>query len=111
MSASMKCPPAMRLTPALVMLALLASTSICSAQSTPSGNMLDAPPVQKNQAKREIGDVTSSLLRMQAEGTAAGAALPMLGATSTISWERYKDSFAYPIPEYFGRTVKKSEGQ
>ena len=48
---------------------------------------------------------------MQADGSAAGAALPMLGATSAISWERYKDSFTYKIPEYFGKVVKKSEGQ
>src|SRR5882757_151542 len=51
---------------------------------------------------RRVGDVTSDLLRMQADGSAAGAPLPMLGAAAGPSWQRYLNSFKHPIPEFFG---------
>ncbi len=96
-------------------LAIAAVTVLASSYGFAQAPAADAEPqVQVMQSKppaREIGEVTSSLLRMQANGSVAGAALPMLGTTSAISWERYKNSFAYPIPEYFGKVVKKSEGQ
>lgn len=66
------------------------------------------PAQQKKQETRQIGDVTSSLLLMQARGSVAGPALPMLGATSSLSWDRYKDSFKHKIPETFERAVTKS---
>jgi len=66
------------------------------------------PLTQERPAARKIGEATSSLLTMQADGSMAGAALPMLGATSSLSWERYKDSFKYKIPESFERAVSKS---
>jgi hypothetical protein len=100
----------MKVVPAMTVATLLAS-SYGFAQTPTTDVEARAPVMQSKPPAREIGDVTSSLLRMQADGSAAGAALPMLGATSAISWGRYKDSFAYPIPEYFGKVVKKSEGQ
>jgi hypothetical protein len=110
MSAHMKYACSMKAWPAIAVLALFASSySFAQVQSSEAESQ--TPLVQSKPPAREIGDVTSSLLRMQAEGSAAGAALPMLGATSAISWERYKDSFTYKFPEYFGKVVKKSEGQ
>lgn len=106
----MKNARSMKAWPAIVALTLFAS-SYSYAQAPNSDAEPQTSMAQSKPPAREIGDVTSSLLRMQAEGSAAGAALPMLGATSAISWERYKDSFTYKIPEYFGKVVKKSEGQ
>jgi hypothetical protein len=43
---------------------------------------------------------------MQADGSAAGAPLPMLGATADPSWQRYLNSFKHPIPEFFGNEIQ-----
>lgn len=51
--------------------------------------------------RSQIGDTTRALLRLQAEGSLAGNALPMLGETASHSYQRYLKSFDYPIPEYF----------
>jgi hypothetical protein len=110
MSVHIRYPRFIQTWPVLVLAALLASSSSFAQEPTNSTES-QASVVQSKPSTREIGEVTSSLLRMQADGSAAGAALPMLGATSAISWERYKDSFTYKIPEYFGKVVKKTEGQ
>jgi hypothetical protein len=55
---------------------------------------------------RRVGDATSDLLRMQADGSAAGAPLPMLGAAAGPSWQRYLNSFKHPIPEFFGNEIQ-----
>jgi len=109
MSDHMKCPSFMSTSFTVVVLALMAGVG--HAQTSVVENEAEAQVVQNKPATREIGDVTSSLLRTQSDGSMAGASLPMLGATTSISWERYKDSFTYRIPEYFGKTVKKSENQ
>ena len=49
----------------------------------------------------QIGDVTRSLLAAQVDGNAAGAPLPVLGATASASWQRYLDSFNHKIPPFF----------
>jgi len=71
----------------------------------------DASFVQSKPKTRQIGEVTSGLLAMQVKGSSAGPALPMLGATTALSWERYKDSFKYKIPENFDRAIRKNDGQ
>lgn len=109
MSVHMKYPRCIKIAPAIVVTLLVSTYSFAQEPTTDAA--VQAPVMQSKPPARQIGDVTSSLLRMQADGSAAGAALPMLGATSAISWERYKDSFTYKIPEYFGKVVKKSEGQ
>ncbi|RQO34667.1 DUF3613 domain-containing protein [Herminiimonas sp. KBW02] len=79
--------------------------SLCHAQNPV---VSQEPVIQERVASRQIGDATSSLLQMQVSGSMAGPALPMLGATSSLSWERYKDSFKHKIPESFERAVSKS---
>lgn len=61
-------------------------------------------------AKSQIGDTTRALLRLQAEGSQAGAALPLLGETASRSYQRYLGSFDHPIPEFFEATLP-SESQ
>lgn len=91
--------------------AVLAITLLCGFVSVSNAQ---ESAVQTEQVRKErtatpqIGEVTTSLLQMQVKGSAAGPALPMLGATSSLSWERYKDSFKYKIPESFERAVSKS---
>ncbi len=55
-----------------------------------------------------IGETTRSLLRLQAEGTQAGNALPMLGEAASRSYQRYLDSFKHPVPEYFDAALPTS---
>ena len=59
-------------------------------------------------ARVHIGDATAALLTTQANGTAAGPALPMLGATAQASWLRYQESFKNKIPEFFGSRVRSN---
>ncbi len=90
---------------ALAIPLLLCFMSVCNAQE---GVVGQEPAGQERPAARQIGEVTTSLLNLQTSGSAAGPALPMLGATSSLSWERYKDSFKHKIPESFERAVSKS---
>lgn len=53
------------------------------------------------------GASTRTLLAAQASGRIAGAERPMLGATATLAWERYLNSFKHPIPEWFEATVEE----
>lgn len=96
----------MKMKPGILLAIALSScfASLCSAQDSV---LVQEPVVENKKPAREIGELTSSLLTMQANGSAAGPALPMLGATSSLSWERYKDSFKYRIPESFERAVSK----
>lgn len=57
-------------------------------------------------AQVRVGDATQALLATQVNGTAAGPALPMLGATAQASWLRYQESFKNKIPEFFGSRVR-----
>lgn len=56
-----------------------------------------------------MGDTTRSLLSLQAGGQMAGGELPILGAVSTASWNRYVDSFKQPIPLWFAEKVDTSK--
>lgn len=58
-----------------------------------------------------FGDGTRSLLRLQAEGSQGGRALPMLGETASRSYQRYLGSFEHPIPEFFEATLPTNKGQ
>jgi predicted component of type VI protein secretion system len=69
------------------------------------------PVAPVHATRTAIGDTTRSVLRMQAQGTHAGRALPMLGETASRSYQRYLESFSHPIPEFFETTVPTSEGQ
>lgn len=67
-----------------------------------------APPAAQptEPAAEAFGDITRGLLAAQADGRRAGAALPVLGATSTAAWNRYLESFSHPIPEWFTKRVQ-----
>lgn len=67
-----------------------------------------APAATGRPARVRIGDATQALLATQVNGTAAGPALPMLGATAQASWLRYQESFKNKIPEFFGSRVRSN---
>lgn len=70
-----------------------------------------APPATGTPARREVGDATRALLRLQAAGTYAAPARPMLGEQAGLAYQRYLDSFKYPIPERFDANLKPSQGE
>ncbi|MGH8054125.1 MAG: DUF3613 domain-containing protein [Stenotrophomonas sp.] len=66
-------------------------------------------PLTSTSTRSQVGDTTRALLRMQADGSHAGNALPMLGETASRSYQRYLNSFDHPIPEYFEATLPNSK--
>jgi hypothetical protein len=104
---------------ALVMLvigmsAVSISPSVFAQQQSgqDQSSVIDPPDdLSLRQAKRsrQIGDATSDLLSLQASGAVAGPALPMLGVTTNLSWQRYQDSFKFKIPEFFDKKVNENK--
>lgn len=80
---------------------LLPSTAAHAQDSVATSNSTVA--IEK--PTRRIGEATTAILQAQADGSLAGAPLPMLGATATLSWQRYLDSYRHPIPETFTRKL------
>lgn len=72
---------------------------------------MDTASVAPQGKSRPNGDVTSEVLRMQAEGRQAGQALPMLGATAFPSWKRYMGSYSHAIPQYYSQFAAEAMGQ
>ncbi|RQR39903.1 MULTISPECIES: DUF3613 domain-containing protein [unclassified Burkholderia] len=56
----------------------------------------------------EIGHATDALLALQRDNRTAGPALPMLGDTASLSYQRYLDSFKHKIPESMGSPVNEN---
>lgn len=57
----------------------------------------------------QVGDATRDLLSLQREGHAASQTpRPLAGDVASLSYQRYLDSFKFPIPEKFTATVQKS---
>lgn len=87
-----------------------------SAGASAAAGMAATAPVQaaetmasaEPEARIRIGDVTRTLLQAQVDGRVAGPRLPMLGVTADLSWQRYLDSFKYPLPVFFENKVSKS---
>lgn len=52
-----------------------------------------------------LGKTTRSLLAMQADTNRPGTPHTMLGATATIAWDRYLNSFNHAIPEWFEEKI------
>lgn len=71
--------------------------------------VVDTASVAPQGKSRPNGDVTSEVLRMQAEGRQAGQALPMLGATASPSWKRYIESYSHAIPQYYETTSQPKQ--
>lgn len=57
-----------------------------------------------------VGDATRRLLEVQAGGGQSAPARPALGATASLSWQRYLDSFKHPQPLWFDRRVQRDDG-
>ena len=93
--------PAVVSAPAAVQPPVAAAQAVAPVQ--PSQTSAQAGP----ETRIRIGDVTHTLLQAQADGRVAGPRLPMLGATADVSWQRYLDSFRYPLPEFFKKSVSK----
>jgi hypothetical protein len=85
-------------------LLLSISASACFAQQAAEAQGSAEP--EARQSTRRVGDATNDLLNLQASGTAAGKNLPMLGATTESSWQRYQESFKFKIPESFVNKVQ-----
>jgi len=66
----------------------------------------EATPARPHE--EQVGDVTQLLLAAQSSGVRAGEPLDMLGATATLAWKRYLDSYAHPLPEWFKHAVSNS---
>ncbi|MGE8280856.1 MAG: DUF3613 domain-containing protein [Stenotrophomonas sp.] len=77
-------------------------TAPSDTSSTQEGRYIDAGASTAGDSQpAQIGDTTRALLRLQAQGSQAGAALPMLGEAASRSYQRYLSSFEHPIPEFF----------
>ena len=70
-----------------------------SAVPVAPGPTVRSPRVESQAAPVESS--TERLLRFQREAEAAGAVVPVLGVTGSLSYRRYLNSFTYPIPEEF----------
>ncbi|SDV51154.1 DUF3613 domain-containing protein [Chitinasiproducens palmae] len=73
-----------------------------TAQTSSPGSAARLAPADGPHA---VGDTTRALLAAQADGTQAGAPLPMLGETASLSYRRYAQSFSHPIPAFFEQAV------
>lgn len=68
------------------------------------GLALSSSPVftQHHNAPSEIGEQTRSWLALQRDGQAASEQpQPVSGPVAARIYERYQESFRYPIPEYY----------
>ncbi|MCD9087419.1 DUF3613 domain-containing protein [Stenotrophomonas sp. SY1] len=80
-----------------------------TTQTTSANQPSTVAVVNSNPTRAQIGDTTRALLQLQADGSRAGNALPMLGEAASRSYQRYLNSFDHPIPEYFEATLPSSE--
>lgn len=85
-----------------------ASASLPPA-SSPFPTASASQPSSAAPARAEVGDATRALLRMQAGGTYAAPARPMLGDQASLAYQRYLDSFKHPIPERFNFNLQQSQ--
>lgn len=58
-----------------------------------------------------VGSTARHLLDAQANGRAAAPGQPVYGATASLSWKRYVDTFSHPIPEFLESRVGKKSSQ
>ncbi|WP_269790680.1 DUF3613 domain-containing protein [Stenotrophomonas sp. Iso1] len=100
-------------TPLIERMADASATSSPTPPATPTDAVFapaaNTAPLTSAPYRPQIGDTTRALLRMQADGSNAGNALPMLGETATRSYQRYLNSFDHPIPEYFEGALPNSK--
>ena len=106
--------------PAVVVLltAVLAGLPMPAAAQQTSDPAEVAEPVKATRSmevpvlpteRRQVGDATRHLLAMQREGYIASTTpRPLAGDVASLSYQRYLDSFKFPIPEKFSTTVSRS---
>lgn len=97
---------------ALLSLFFVAMTTPLQAQEQAKSSIEDASDAQLQSEKKptlKLGEATTNLLSLQVSGASSSQALPMLGVTSNISWQRYLESFKYKIPETFENKVPKTD--
>ncbi len=99
--------PVAPVAPAAAPAAQMPARPVVQQVQTPMPQAAAQPaPQPAAEAPEAFGDITRGLLAAQADGRRAGAALPVLGAASTVAWNRYVDSFTRPIPEWFTKRVQ-----
>lgn len=79
-----------------------AAQSAQASRAAPTATGVAVPVPQEER----VGDVTHRLLAAQASGVVSGQGLPMLGATATLAYQRYLDSFTHKIPTFFETRVQ-----
>ncbi len=85
-----------------------ASPPATAAPAAHPGAPASATPPRRR--AEPVGDATRRLLEIQADGAQSAPARPALGATASLSWQRYLDSFKHPQPLWFDRRVQRNEG-
>lgn len=87
---------------------LAAVLGLCALSASLPGYTEDAAAQPDQQMKPiVIGSTTENLLQMQREGTSAASLQAISGEVASLSYRRYLDSFAKPMPE-FKETVASS---
>ncbi|MDD4880913.1 MAG: DUF3613 domain-containing protein [Gallionellaceae bacterium] len=87
---------------------LAAALGLCALSAALPGYADDAAAQPEPQVQPiVIGATTENLLKMQREGTSAANLQPISGEVASLSYRRYLDSFAKPMPE-FKETVASS---
>lgn len=107
-------PAAVVLVTAMLGMPLLAGAQQATVQAEAAETMEAPHPIEASvrpSERRNIGDATHSLLALQREGHAASPTpRPLAGDVATLSYQRYLESFKFPIPEKFSAAVQKSGG-
>lgn len=84
------------------------AASFVLAASTAGHAVAQQPSLLPDNAA--VGSSTRTLLELQRSGQQGGAVLPMLGAASVLSYQRYLDSHKHPIPAAFTSVVNGASG-
>ncbi|WP_426701285.1 DUF3613 domain-containing protein [Rhodanobacter sp. Col0626] len=84
-----------------------ATTGVAHASSDDRLSAVVTPASSVSLQEAQIGDITRQLLQMQADNTAGGNTLPILGDEASASYSRYLKSFNHDIPEFYETTVGK----
>jgi len=96
----------------IVLLAIVTVTLPLS--TTAQENAVPTTPVKQGPAltvDMQVGDATHNLLALQREGThASKTPRHLTGEVANLNYQRYLDSFKFPIPEKFNAAVQKSPG-
>jgi hypothetical protein len=82
--------------------AVLAAACACAAMTAYGQESMGATSGMSAAPASEVGHATRAWLALQRDNTAAGPAMPVLGAEAGIAYQRYLNSFKTPIPSAYG---------